>query len=375
MAEFKRWVLKYTNKQGVTVNVDNYISMRVTKVIDGKTNSAEFIFNNRANQMTVDGELRYTYNDIFTIYDEDDNFIGKFFVKDYDLIPENKTVKYILGDYTYDLLNTIYGTGTVNDTSRNLIFNAVQNAVGDGSTQNKLAVQMDLTKSDGGAFETINYASVNKTTYEVIKELSQPNYTGDDKTYRFWIDENDVFHWEYPTDDVTGTLSYGYYPVLKMKGGKSEAENISSIIYIGGVDLEDKQIMNMYHNDDATSTNIKYYPYTDVGQYQRKLIKEQYSLTDTSNVQILTVMTNTDFINIVRNACDSKARVDIKTSNQGAWEANVDIEGAIYSIGDLYNVVDTFNGFASQPMRIERVVHNVSKDGWKTILTLKEDKN
>jgi hypothetical protein len=64
------------------------------------------------------------------------------------------------------------------------------------------------TKSNGLAFDkNVNIAKTWKPGYEWLNELSQPEYTNDDRPYVYWIDENNDLHWRYPYQKPITTLS------------------------------------------------------------------------------------------------------------------------------------------------------------------------
>jgi len=95
-------------------------------------------------------------------------------------------VKLICGDRTYDLLNRVYGGDFhgKGKSAKEIIFNIVQTIAADGTTQEQVPTAMASTQSDGSPFPAKDYTVANKTAYEVISELSQPDFTGDDRTYQ-----------------------------------------------------------------------------------------------------------------------------------------------------------------------------------------------
>jgi len=64
------------------------------------------------------------------------------------------------------------------------------------------------TKADGSAFDIdVDIAKTWKPGYEWLNELSQPNYTGEDRPYVYWVDEDNDLHWTYPFQKPNTTLS------------------------------------------------------------------------------------------------------------------------------------------------------------------------
>ncbi len=352
--------------------VKNVKSCRVTLTSKAKTNSLELVVNNRANYLTDGGDLRFQQDDIIKVYaaagivdtSNSDHLIGTFFVKNFELQPEGKSMKLICGDHTFDLLNRIYfSTGTAH-TARDNIFNIVQTVNEQGYTQNSIEVDMPLTKHDGDPFKEIQYPSATKTAYVCVNDLSQQEMTGDDREYLFWFDENNKFHWKYPNNDVMGNIIYGLDPVLSMQGGLSESDTISSVIFNCGTDLNGTGITGFYHDDTSYSTNIKNVPMIDISRDLKFLHKAEIDAG---------TYTNSMLIDDAVLLGEGRARRIISNVGTGTWKSTVKVRGQKYPMSAVYIVGDVTNNFAPQRMRLKRVVHTMDKNGWSTQLELEQD--
>lgn len=374
MAEFREYkIYHYEKGASEGIEVDFITDVRITLVSQAKSNSAEITLSNYASNLTPNGELKYNVDDIFKIYatkglvdiNDANALIGTFFIKNIAFQPENKTITLTCGDHTYDLLNRSFPMDYNGETSPNIIYNIIQTIPNDGTEQYSVTTDMASTKSDGSAFPTFDYANVNKTAYEVILNLSQPEYTGDKQEYLFWFDQNNIFHWVYPNTTIeSNKLSYGSEPIIKMKGGRTETDTISSVIYNAGNDLVDVSITDLYHNDNATSTNIKYTPMIDIAKkYKRKFSDGNGGYT----------ITNDTFIAICKIDAVARSKSIIRNVGTGLWKADIEVKGDHYTIGKLYTVEDNINNFESQILRIKRIVHTLNKNGWTTKLSLEQD--
>lgn len=360
----------------------NVISVRVVRTSDIKNNSLEVELSNRNGEAMENGEIKYLTDNYIRVYIADglvdvndvSHLFGIFFIKTPTLTSENKRVKLECGNNTYKYLNKVYTADNVGKTSREIIYNVVQVGDSTGLVQNNVTTVMDTTKSNGQPFKIINYAAANKTMYEVVSELSQPEFTGDDKPYLFWVDEFGKFYWTYPTNTLDEyVISYSSTDVLSMKTTKNDAETISSIIYDAGYDLEGVSIVNLYHSPTSTSTNIKYKTMLDINTFVRWSLKNQYGLANVENSTLLSVITNDTFITLVKNFADARAAKYISVYSRGKWQATVEMKGAKYTMSTLHRVVDALNYIASVNLRITRIVDKFDKNGWTTSLELEED--
>lgn len=355
------------------VELTNVVDVRITKTLNAKSNTVEIILNNYAQNLVVGGNVLYKPDDIIKIYaapivdiNNTSHLLGTFNILDITIQPDNKTVKIKCGDKTYVMLNKIF-VGDENRTINSLISLIVQRVNQDGSSNGgTVTTHIATTTSTGGGFPTIRFASAYKTAYDCIAELSQPENTGDKRTYLFWFDENGEFWWQYPSLVPVSTFTYGVDPVLAMNVDKTEAESVAMIIYDAGTDKNDTEIVDFYVDPDAGSikNKMRYQPMTDIS----KLLKRQFT-----NDGTYTAMTNDDFVDYCRAAAIARCTTIISKIGKGLWQATINVEGANYATGDLYTVAAPAHGFPSSNLRLERVVHTMNKNGWGTLLTLTQD--
>jgi hypothetical protein len=247
-----------------------------------------------------------------------------------------------------------------------LVDNIVQTLSETGASAAEITTDITTTNSSGITLPTVTYFSTYKSGYDIISELSQTEYTGDNMPYIFWFDENNVFHWQYPDDTIDDTLTYGVAPVIEMSIRKAETEALSMIIYNAGSDKNGSAVVYFYLDPNAGSikNKIKYQPMTDVSKRIRKNLEIAGTYTG---------MTNSAFITLLRNSAEGRCRAIIQQIGQGLWEAEVKVEGAKYNFGDFHTVTNSRNGFPATPLRINRVQHTFDKKGWQTTLTLLQD--
>jgi hypothetical protein len=82
--------------------------------------------------------------------------------------------------------------------------NDLESATATDLTTNNVA----LTKLDGSTFpKPIAISKIWKPGFEWLNELSQPEYTGEDRPYVYYVDANNDLHWHYPFQKPITTLS------------------------------------------------------------------------------------------------------------------------------------------------------------------------
>lgn len=350
--------------------LDNVIDVRITRAGKASSNTAELVLTTTRGRGVTDGEIIYKPDETIKIYaaygDVDTSgstdLIGIFTILNSEINPEDRSIKLSLMDRTYRVLSRIWA-GDKTDTVDAIIKNIADTIIEDG-TSTTYTTNITTTNSSGAAFPSVNYYSAYKTAYEIIQELSQPEYTGDDRTYIFWVDEDNVFNWQYPGQTPNAQeFNYGQSPVLSMKLAKTESEIISMIIYNAGPDKDGNDYVDFYLDPEAGSikNRMRYFSMIDISKDIKKRTNSWSGLTN-SEVQTL-----------LKNEADAKCRRIVNNIGQGLWEAKITIPGAKYEYGGLYPVSATDFGFPSTNLRITRVVHRMNKNGWQTDLTLTED--
>jgi len=342
---------------------------RVTITREAKTNAAEIFLT--YSDVVINGEVFIQPGEQFKIYAKRNGLITSPLnadllmvvrVIDYDLMPEDRLVKFVCSDFTYDMLASLYTRSfALSDglSADEIIENIVQTGAEDGLDASPVTTNIASLDSLGGSFPTVVYSSLWKTNYEAISELSQTNYTDDDKQYLFWFDPDGTFNWLYPPDTNTGTFVFGEGDVLKIpKITKEESEVITMVVYDCGEDLNGNSILNFFLKPDAGSISgtIKYQPYTDISNR----LKADTSITD-----------NTVFIEKAIIEGEARARALINKVGKGTWKTTLDVKGDIYEISKLYTV--TSIAFPLTSVRADRIIHTIDRNGWKTRIESQED--
>lgn len=344
----------------------NVIDVRITISGNAKSNTAEVVLTTIRGQGIIDGNVIYNPDDTFKVYAAEgevntgnaDHLIGVFTIQDVEVQTESRTLKVTLMDKTYDMLSKIY-VGDLNDTVPNIIANVYQTITNNRSALTNIA----STKSDSSAFSAVEYFVVNKTAFEVINELSQPNYTGDDRTYIFWVDETEKLHWVYPGQTVEAQeFVYGTEPVINMKLTRAESSIVSMVIYNAGPDLNGNDYIDFYLAPNANT--IK-------GQMRYEEMK--YLSKDLQETAFWGTATNTQVQTVLKARADDNCRRIVNEIGTGLWNADISLKGVKLSFGDLYNVSATEKGFPKTKLRLNRIVHTMNKNGWETLLNLTQD--
>ena len=116
-------------------------------------------------------------------------------------------------DKTGMLLSKLWAEAITEDTSFDAS-DAIVNIVGhlndlDGDSISDLTTtNVATTKADGSAFpKPISISKIWKPGYEWLNDLSQTDYTGEDRPYVYYIDANNDLHWHYPYQKPITTLT------------------------------------------------------------------------------------------------------------------------------------------------------------------------
>lgn len=350
----------------VATTLDYIIDVRVTRAGKSTANTAEIVLSTIQGNGVSDGEVIYKPDDTIKIYaaegDVDtaniDHLLGVFTIQDSEIQIDARTIKLTMIDRTYDILSKIW-TGDVNDTVPNIIANIYQTV-----TNNTAALTtIDSTKSDGGAFSNVQYFAVTKTAYEVLNDLSQPKYTGDDRAYIFWVDENNRLYWTYP-GQTPGALEFknGTEPVIAMKTNKQESSVVSMIIYNAGEDKDGNDYVDFYLTPNANTI-----------KGQMRYEEMQYISKDFRETALWTSSTNSEVQTELKERAEANCQRIVSQVGTGLQQASVATKGSKYAYGDLHWVSAPERGFPRTALRIERIVHTLNKNGWETSLNMAQD--
>lgn len=371
----KSWAIEYF-PTGSTVGLvlDNVISVRVTRTLKAKTNTLELVLHNRHDAAMHGGLIKYQPDEIIKVYAANGDvditnpahLIGTYQIQNGAFNTKDNVVTLKCIDKTYNMLAKLY-VGDEDAPINQIIENIVQSINENGLTTQPIITHIAQTRSDGSSFPTKTYTSAYKTAYDAITELSQIDYTGDNREYIFWFDENNEFWWVYPDDETPSEyFVLGTNDITNMKLSKSDTESISMIIYNAGNDLNGNAVLGFYLDPLASSikNRMLYQPMTDIS---RDLHAELTRSGEISNIS------NDDYVAILDERAKARARAIISKVGQGLWQAEVDMRGKKFTPGTMYAVDASKFGLASLNLRLTRVVHIMNRNGWLTKLTLNED--
>lgn len=383
---FHDFAVIYVDENGNSETLNNVRSVTITRGRNTDSNNCDIILTSIGGVNLTYGEIRFNPGEEIQVwasrdeeldYTNTSHLIAKYLILDYVIGADDQTLKLKCRDRTFYMLNKIYVYRDDEERRANeIIENIVQviNSKGTGTTSIETDIQ--AVKSDSNAFKLISFISDTKTAYEAIQELSQPDLTGDDKTYQFWLDAEGTFHWQYPSSVPEDTvLRYCSYPVYEMTLDKPESNKAKMIIYNAGYDLEGEVIESFAYNKNASSISeaMIYQPMTEITRELRTIIALQHGLADTQDATILGVMTNSQFRDLVISLALAKCDRIFGNIGTGLWEAKVRVFGANYQVGGLYTIVCEETGFIPRDMRLERLTHYMDSNGWMTTLELAEE--
>lgn len=364
MKQWKVYYFEFGDTQGTELK--NLVSARVTKERKATSNVCELILSTSYSDFLSDGDLKYKPDETLKVYANDglvdvnnaSHLMGVFTIQNPEITPDARTITLQAMDKTYDVLSKIW-LADVNDTLPNIIQNMY-----DWITNTRgAATVIDSTRSDGSAFTNIEYFSAMKTAYEVMQEISQPNYTGDDREYLFWVDENGVLYWTYPGQTpLEQRFTYGSAEVVRLKAGRTESNVVSMIIYNAGKDLNGNNFVDFYL--DPNATQIK----------GRMMYQEMLNISkDLQETTFWTTATNEQVQNELKRRAEDNCRRIVNAIGTGLWEVQLTTKGKRWQIAQLHNINAADFGFPTRPLRVNRIVHRFDKGGWETDLVFEED--
>lgn len=340
---------------------------------DAKANSLEV--NVAVNDFVDGNQITFQAGEFITIWAKDEGLIDRSNPLDEDLVgtfkilqigsdSKDETIKLTCSDVTYDLLSRLY-TRVVTGTAPEIIENIVQTINEDGVDQATTPTTIQQLRSDGSAFPTKDFASVYKTAFACISELSQPAMTGDAMPYIFYFSPDGTFHWKYPVKvTVPLEFEYGQEPVITFSHGRDEAVTINFLIYDCGEDKNGVSIQAFELKQDAGTIKGKmsYEPMTDIARDLRFLFEKTGTYT---------AMTNEEFINNCLEVGKARAETIINRVGRGLRTAKLEVRGDHYNITDLHNVKS--ETLPLQGLRLDQIIHYFDRNGWRTTLNFKED--
>jgi len=395
-------------------------------------------------------------DDVTTAWDTDSStfpsstdLVGVYYIIEFAIDHSQNTtiIKLVCADKTYVLFNKLYAKNyLVSDglTAAEIIQDVVrfssQNQFGEFSgTRENAGVFYDIdakmdyeggfietTRADSTAFPDTAISKVWKPIYEWVKDLSQLEKTNSateistnalvqPRAMIFWVDENNRFHWVYPTDIVDSTLVIGTDIIISSSFVKKVFDVVNMVIFNAGTDLYETGIWN--YKVDTTSTvrtlKMRVVPMVDIAE---SLIQKdygadfnpaadreagaggkgdgypvpqfpkdaQYNLTacafvpTTSYAAAANITNDSDYNSALRERATDEGSARAQAILSGLaiarWMGNLEVRGTlIYSPGDLIQYTDAEVGIYQEKLRLMKVQHNVGKNGWFTTLTLEND--
>lgn len=290
----------------------------------------------------------------------------------------NLLVKFSLIDKSTTLLDKMIYIND-NDTTDELIKKVVKKAsenksnqglYGSGNESYDLSItNVATTDSNSSAFPSKTISARYKPGYEIIEELSQMEYTGDDKPYYFWIDADNNFYWVYPGTSVDNTVnaSTSTYRVLKEDFTKNEDEVVNFIIFNCGKDKNDNSILWYDYNEetDVVALKMAYKDWSDIANAEM-IDDQEFDWDASTNAQVRTE---------AKNRGAARAEAIFSQAGQLKWKGNVLFKGnKDFQPGQLIQYTSDKIGIQEQKLRIHDITHRLtSKQGWTTSLTLEED--
>lgn len=357
----------HTDKFGIETEVFP-LSIRVTYTKEPESNIAEFIF--KAGDVVSNGEYLMDYKDKFIVYavqsgnnitEADDEVLGTMTLSRYEGQESGKTVTVICRDLTFTLLQNIYArkfdeNSTI--SSPNLVANVVDTLSRDGLKPSQGTSEIDQLRPDGSSFPTFAYTTVYDTGYNVISDVSQTEYTGTEKSYLFYIKPNGYFVWTYPSSTIESQVfEYGKHPVLDMPTKFDESEVVNAVIYDAGVDLDGNRITGLINKPEIEGMLI-FEPLTQLADQVRS---DSPSITN-----------NEDFVIEVKRRASAKVEYIFEKLGFGARTATVKVVGGMYQVGKKHLVKG--ETIPETEMTLDRIVHRIDKNGWKTDLEFTEER-
>ena len=323
-------------------------------------------------------------------------------------------------DRTYMLLHGIWTknyTNTAFRTSPDIIKNVVEHLSGRNRTYKITTSNVASTLSGGGAFKKIDYSIVGKSGYEIIKELSQPENTGDDRSYIFWINKDNDLYWTYPTQTSTSTIQEGQNNIYDFTASQGTWDVVNFVIFNAGTDMNNVGVLWYLYdeNTDQPDLRMKYEPMTDIA----KNLKEQerihmsdrnisqgtdgypdvynYTFSWNSITESNRVLTETTTAEIASSDSDYNDKFRLKCKYEGLKTARriTQLHGQAktkltirmkgnndFTTGQFLTFKTTSGGLKPstgpggtdiQRLRIHQITHQYNANGWMTTLNMQED--
>lgn len=291
-------------------------------------------------------------------------------------------------DRTYTMLNRLWGKNHQNQSPPQIIkevINSIKNAGDNIAITAALTtdtpagyIQATATKPDGtyAAFDVSSIGYNFKPVYEIVRDTSQIEmltYNGgtkSDRPYIFWVDTSRNFHWQYPSQSASLTLTEGTDPIKSIELEKSITDEVNYVIFSCGTDKNGVGILNYYINAASEASELKSAQKQSYDFISRDLIQQNGGTGSTW----YTGISNSDFRTLCITEGKKKAQDLVFGRGQARWKGNINIRGTnTYQPRDLIKVTAPSYGLYEQLLRVNDITHQVNKSSWTTTLNLEED--
>ena len=400
------WQIEHNNGF-ITVPVFNVVSARVQRALDAKANTFDITLNSdNVNFKVDDFIIIYFSNEPITRDDSERIMTGQIKEIEYDYTNAEQQVNIKGYDYSYLTLNqvaaqkfSISDGKTAPDMIKTLISLATLSTDGTGessiSTDNVATEPYHLDE-----FPVASYTSDYKKLLDVIQEISQPEYTGENKAYRFFLDINDDFHWFHPdnTDIVGFTTAKPSTPGLLDYSFEKNTDDVVRAIFADcGRNLFAGTILDYAINpfSDGEGNTIKsYHDITDslftsefragnliedeTGQFLKNgksYSASGYPLTTTWGDSVNDDNEyNDSFVEQAKKKANARMKAFFQKSGSGAWEGTLTYYETNIGPGDIINVQfpRVNNELSNIDLRVVDVRHEMGQSNF-IVIDLEED--
>jgi len=388
------WYKKTTTGFEDGVNITDAVNWDVKKGVKARGASFDIKLKNnwndyiassgdRMNQVMIqaDDEIK-VYADVNPITESPDQLlmVGTVMSFESKIGGKSRAIKIKCSDKSQLILKRIWSKVENSSTAPEIIINTIkqisqeQDEGGFSIDTSNVQKIRPVTNGEGGDdFPSINFAKNMKPIYEWIDELSQIEYTNSDaeqapggqlvcqKSFVWFLDENNKLFWFYPEDDVDYTLVHGDDKIYRVKLTKAIWDVINMVIVRGGTDKNGAGV-TWYHYDKGSTAElrVKVIPRPRIAELQRQLLIDQdghnttlssdldassttVSLTDASNFSSSgTVRVNTEMIQY-----DSKSGNDLTSCTRGSFGTGASSS----SSGDLVEDATTYGNMSNTAFR------------------------
>lgn len=392
----------YTPPNGDEVQLNDFVLLDNKRGVDLKSGTGTFRVNNSQYRNKTDGVTDFVEDgavEIYCDYSPITRASSQLLIS--GLVRELKPrygesgseYEVTVADKTVLLLGGLWGEDA--EGTPPSIINTVVSWVSKGTvTTNNVAA----SKHDGTAFSSVQMAKTFKPVTEWISELSQPDYTGDDRAYMFYVDKDNDLHWFYPAQTSSGTIVEGTDDIRSISLNRNADSIVNMIIFNAGQDLVGNGKLS-YHWDATTKSStlrMKYYPMIEIAKDLKDIeiaqgnIVQNASGTCPHKGLLYAVATSgttswglafssaSDYNDKFRDEIGArgigKAKLLIQRLGKLLWNGSVELKGTnSFVAGDLLTITSQTLGISNYLLRVVDVQQHISTNGWSTTIELKED--